>query len=278
MAARPSHDCGGGRLRPDGAAMRAHRTLIAAQGQRGWGGRRTKGTNAINGSNEHRPDSPLPARRFDRVARLPDRFNTVVTARSARLAESPSREHLADKSGQTPKPWCSPVRRGTRRETRGQPADRPETQPVRPVISVRIARRNHPPADQPDSQGHRNPEDRQRPDRPGPRRRHARGPRRRLKSLGMSSAPGLHHRLNLPVGSRGSKVLASFSFRLEGRTIAHADSRQSAPVTPLGWKSPHRRRRGMLVYCIRCHRPVNRPATTRLEPLRWGAGRCTRRE
>jgi hypothetical protein len=85
---------------------------------------------------------------------------------------------------------------------------------------VRWAYGNLPTAGQPDAQGHGDPEDRQRPDRPGPRRRHARGPRR-LKSLGMSSAPGLHACVILPLGpslgSRGSKVLASFSFGLEGR-------------------------------------------------------------
>jgi hypothetical protein len=186
------------------------------------------------------------------VARLPARIHTVGTARAAPEAEPASREHRAERSGQTPKTWYSPVRRIARRETRGQGVVRPGTRKGPPVIPARPAHRNHPPAGHPDSQGHRDPEDRQRPDRSGPRRRHARDPRR-LKSLGMSSAPGPCHRLSVPLGpslgSRGSKVLASFSFGLESRKSAPAASRQPAPgASRLEIAAPSPARRARLLY------------------------------
>ena len=186
-----------------------------------------KGTHAVNVSNEQSPHSPLPARRFDRVARFPSRINTVVTARPASVTAWPSsRGHLAKEAGQTPKPRCPSGRRKARRETRVRietPAD-PGT--ARRPIPVRHSHRDEPSRSLYHSQAHRRPEDGQRPDQSGPSVRHARDPRRQFKSFGMLSAPGLRDRLDLPLGrphgTRGSKVLASFTISLERRSNRHA--------------------------------------------------------
>ena len=109
--------------------------------------------------------------------------------------------------------------------SRGIP-NRTGPQPVHRVIPVRGPHRRGPPASQHAPQGHDSPEDGQCPDQPGPGFRHARDPRRRLRSSGMLSAPGLRDRIGLHVGTpretSGSEVLASFTVSHEGRSTGYS--------------------------------------------------------
>ncbi len=212
--------------------------------------RAKKGTHAVNVSNEHSADSPGSARRFDRMARFPARFRTVVTARSAFVTQPSKRGHLAKKSGQTPKRKCPSARRKAHRKTRAGIQNLAGARPARPAIPMRDPHRKRTPASQQHSQRHHRPEDGQCPDERDPGFRHVRDPRRRLRSSGMLSAPGLHNRISsyvgTPRGTRGSEVLASFTVSHEGRSTGHTVIRRATIGVPR-LRSQYRLRHGMLV-------------------------------
>ena len=196
-------------------------------GRCGW---RKEGTYAVNVSNEHPPDSPLPARRFDRVARAPDRIHTIVTARSAFVAEPSSRGHRANKSGQTPKPWCASARRATRRGTRG---------PRRAAVSRSVHTKSL-------------------------SREQSSSPSEIVGNVvgaGSSQPPDLAPSDDLAghaVRKSWHRSL-SVSRDVRPRTPSSGDPRSA----PLRLKSQRRHRRAMLVYCIRCDLAVNRLAAQR---------------
>ena len=118
----------------------------------------------------------------------------------------------------------------------GESSIRPDDRPGRPRMPARRAHRHRQPPGRLHPQGHRRPEDGQRPDRSGPTRRHARDPLRRSKSSGkfvVGARPSPPHRPASPSGSRGprgSKVLASFTISHERRSAPRAVIRRDVPA------------------------------------------------
>jgi hypothetical protein len=223
-----------------------------------------EGTHAVNVSNEHSADLPRSARRFDRMARFPVRINTVVTARSAFMVPPLGQELRARKSAQTPKPRCPLVRRAFRRETRAAILKRSRPRPAPPVFPAREPRRKCPPERPQERGGDDHRQDDPYPDEASPGFRHARGPRRRLRTdrreccrrpaIATASACTWERFAESAIRKSWHR---SLSVMREVRPACRLATKRSRP---LGLGSRHRLRRGMLVYCIRCDARVNPPA------------------
>jgi hypothetical protein len=182
---RPPREAGSrpGRGKPRGREARPRpdaRTLSPHPHARRAGGAPSTAQTSIP-----RPRRERAARRSDRVEASPTRIIIVATSGPGSSARPAAPLRGAAGVRVTPEPGCFPSRRSVRRHARQRILLPAGGRPGRPTGPARQAHRHRPPPGPLHPEGHRRPEDGQRPDGSGPTRRHAKDPFRRSKSSGM---------------------------------------------------------------------------------------------